>query len=343
MILDLNYTPKELVYTAALTEEEWLLYRRNGFGGSDIGAVYGCSPFQTAKELYYEKKGMYKNTSKNWVAMEVGHRLEDLVAEIFQRKTGYLLEKPDIMYQHPLFPFMLADIDRFYVTPEGNTGVLEIKTSHYFNKAKWEDNGIPYHYELQVRHYLAVTNLEEAYICCLFGNQEGDFIMRRIERDLVKEEDLIFSEEYFWETFILGNQEPPYVENPDMVLKSMEKHITAKPEIEPYELEKSDETFLCTILELKKKKANLEKQARMLGAEIKAYSIPIIEKMGEKCYGEYHTDKGDFGIFYMPKESVCISAEALERLKMEHRHIYDIYASKKVSRNFVIKELKKKR
>ncbi len=47
--------PKVLVSTEALTEQEWLTYRRRGIGGSDVAAILGISPFRTARDLYDDK------------------------------------------------------------------------------------------------------------------------------------------------------------------------------------------------------------------------------------------------------------------------------------------------
>lgn len=89
MSLNLNYQPEVLVSTEGLTEEEWLNYRRKGIGGSDAAAIMGQSPFCTKRDLYYDKlgiKSVLEEEESNWVAKEVGHRLEDLVAQIFSQK-----------------------------------------------------------------------------------------------------------------------------------------------------------------------------------------------------------------------------------------------------------------
>lgn len=86
MSLALNYEPEVVVNIETLTREEWLDYRRLGIGGSDVAAIMGISPFATIKDLYYDKIGvkpMIDEGESNWVAKEVGHRLEDLVAMIF--------------------------------------------------------------------------------------------------------------------------------------------------------------------------------------------------------------------------------------------------------------------
>ncbi|WP_279000071.1 YqaJ viral recombinase family protein, partial [[Clostridium] scindens] len=90
--LNLNYEPEIVVDISGLTREEWLDYRKKGIGGSDVAAIMGISPFATIRDLYNNKVGILpailEEEESNWVAKEVGHRLENLVAEIFVRKTG---------------------------------------------------------------------------------------------------------------------------------------------------------------------------------------------------------------------------------------------------------------
>ena len=109
MSLNLNYNPGVLVDTENLSREEWLRYRRKGIGGSDAAAVLGLSPFCTKRDLYYDKTGIQAVVDEeedNWVAKEVGHRLEDLVAEIYARQTGLKVYPIRKMFFHPLYPFM---------------------------------------------------------------------------------------------------------------------------------------------------------------------------------------------------------------------------------------------
>lgn len=112
MVLRLMYEPQELVDTSNLSNEEWLSYRRRGIGGSDAAAILGISPWRTARDLYYDKLSVVKaDMDENWVALEMGHLLEDLVARIFAKKTGLRIFQRKVMFQHPLYPWMLADLD----------------------------------------------------------------------------------------------------------------------------------------------------------------------------------------------------------------------------------------
>ena len=123
-------SPLVLTETAAISREQWLEYRRQGIGGSDVAALMGISPFHTARALYFDKLNIAAAEEEgNWVAMEMGHLLEDLVAKIFQHKTGFEIYQIKKMFYHPQYPFMLADVDYFINLPGGGKAILELKTS----------------------------------------------------------------------------------------------------------------------------------------------------------------------------------------------------------------------
>ena len=108
--------PNVLTPTADLPREKWLEFRRQGIGGSDAAAVLGISPFRTGVDLYYDKLGLpVAESEENWVAMEMGNLLEDLVARIFAKKTGLKVTPMKMMFQHPDHPWMLADLDRLVI------------------------------------------------------------------------------------------------------------------------------------------------------------------------------------------------------------------------------------
>ena len=134
-----RHQPRVLVETAGLSEEEWLAYRQKGIGGSDVAALLGISPWRTARDLFYDKLNIavVEDHEDNWVALEMGHLLEPLVAKIFQHRTGYKIYQIKKMFQHPKYPWMLADVDYFVELPDGTTAILEIKTTNYNAKDNW--------------------------------------------------------------------------------------------------------------------------------------------------------------------------------------------------------------
>ena len=116
MALRLNYMPEVIVEDITkLSEEEWRKYRFQGIGGSDAAAVCGVSPWKTTRDLYDEKvqRAVIPEPDDGWVAKEIGKRLEELVVQIFMKRTGLRPYAVRRMFRHPLYPFMLANVDYF--------------------------------------------------------------------------------------------------------------------------------------------------------------------------------------------------------------------------------------
>lgn len=190
-----------------LTKEEWRERRKAGIGGSDVGIILGLSKYMSAFDLFYNKIGAKiekKETEASEITKEIGSRLEDLVADIFQRKYPSIQVLEDnTMYQHEEYPFMLANFDRRLVLPDGRFAILECKT--VTNSSEWESTdfcqGIegkcPLSYEYQVRHYMAVADVDLAIVIGLDLLTKKCYIVY-IFRDLEVECMMIAAEERFW-------------------------------------------------------------------------------------------------------------------------------------------------
>ncbi len=72
---------------------------------------------------------------------------------------------------------------------------------------------------------MAVMNVDVVYIACLYGNNDSEYFIRKIERDLDIEQELIKAEQEFWENYVQAGVEPPYTEAPDLVLESLRKFV----------------------------------------------------------------------------------------------------------------------
>lgn len=341
MGLDLNYKAEVFVDTENLSREDWLSYRRKGIGGSDAAAIMGMSPFCTKRDLYYDKCGIQAvmdEEEDNWVAKEVGHRLEDLVAEIFSRKTGLNVYPIRKMFRHPLYPFMLADVDFFIELSDGSTGILECKTTNYNCQNKWANDSTPVNYEYQGRHYMSVMNINKMYFACLYGNNENEFFIRCMERDLDIEEDLIAEEEFFWKENVEKGVEPPYTEKSDLVLESIRRHYG--PADKDADMVKLDRKYLAGIkqyLELKEQKAQHEGEAKKLEEKMKETYAEIVEKMGTSCTAVLTDGGNQYVLSYGPTYRTGIDKKGLERLKVQHPDVYDDYVNTTESRRFSVK------
>ena len=236
---------------------------------------------------------------------------------------------------HPLFPFMLADVDRFIHLPNGDIGILECKTAHYDTQYLWANGAVPRHYELQVKHYMAVMNIDVAYIACLFSNSESDFVWRKIERDLDEEENNILLLQNFWNRYVLNRVEPPLTEKPDMVLAALSRYygpadknaptVTVGAEFAP---------ALEQLLAMKTQKKDLDAQSRKLDEQIKRIYAPIAELMGAACGAVCESNGIKYNISFAPQYREGISKDNLSKLRAQYPDAYDDLVQTTESRIF---------
>ena len=73
---------KIIADTKDMPKTEWLKHRQAGIGGSDASCIAGLNPWKSAIQLYMDKKEENPQEVKS-LRMELGNRLEGLVAELF--------------------------------------------------------------------------------------------------------------------------------------------------------------------------------------------------------------------------------------------------------------------
>lgn len=192
--------------TKNISREEWIEARRNGIGGSDVGAILGVNPWKSAYAVYQDKIGDSIEVEPSY-RMELGTRIEDFIAKEFELQTGKSVRRRNAILQHDDHSFMLANIDREIV---GEKTGLEIKFISPFSAKFWQDeNGndiVPLSYEFQCLHYLAVTGWDKWIICALVGNER--LIIREIVRDEETIQKLIEIESKFWNDNVLEGTPP---------------------------------------------------------------------------------------------------------------------------------------
>ena len=179
-----------LVETDGLSKEEWLRYRKLGIGGSDVAAILGISKWMSEIELWLTKTNQTNELPIENEAMEWGTIMEPIIRNHFVKVTGKKVIELKAMLQHPQYPFMLADVDGITVDDNGNPSIVEIKTASEYKRSEWEQ-GVPTYYEMQVRHYLAVTGLKKAYVAVLIGG--NSFKIYEVDVDVQKGGQPVYS------------------------------------------------------------------------------------------------------------------------------------------------------
>lgn len=116
------------------TKEEFQTRRSKGIGSSDIAVITGVSPWKTPYQLWREKTGKDNPDYSNEFT-EAGHKIEPVVAEYFQDRSGHRVIKntePDYMVKHDVHDFIRVHPDReYFAKDKSGRGTLECKTKYY--------------------------------------------------------------------------------------------------------------------------------------------------------------------------------------------------------------------
>lgn len=151
---------KRLVDINKISHEEWLKYRKMGITGTDAASICGLNPYKSSLQIFVDKTTDNIEIFDN-EAMKQGRDLEEYVAQRFCEATGKKVRRANAIFSSDENPFMLADFDRLIC---GERAGLECKTVSAYSADKWKNGAIPFHYQLQVQHYLAVSGYDAWYI-----------------------------------------------------------------------------------------------------------------------------------------------------------------------------------
>jgi putative phage-type endonuclease len=311
-------TAVELAKTLDMPRDEWLELRRQGIGGSDAAAIVGLDRYRSAFDVYAEKIGLKPEQPDN-EAMRQGRDLEQYVAERFVEATGKKVRRRNAMLQHPEYPFMIANIDRWVV---GENAGLECKTTSVLNRAKFSQGEFPPNYYVQCVHYMAVTGTERWYLAVLVLNNA--FHVFTIERDEAEAQALIEVEKDFWENHIL-KQIPPAPDGSEAtseVIKQLFPEAREREEVALYGHEEKIQQYL-----------ELDARVKELTQERDAIKQELQLALADAEIGRAQ------GYVVEWKNQVRQSLDT-KKLKSEHAEIYEKYLKPaQTVRRFMIKEV----
>ena len=210
--LDLTTTPLA-IYQASmekLSNEDFALIRRNGFGGSDSSILLGVNPYTTWDELIKQKASKTLSQEEletgSQIAVIKGNDLEPLVIDKFEQIFQMKTVKPTDMYVFKEWEYLKMNFDGVTGTPEQYLPV-EIKivtkkgerhydpfktiyTEHEGFKVlpenyainpvnsiatKATQYGIPPYYYTQLQQEMMALNATFGYLCTLW---ESDWKVR---------------------------------------------------------------------------------------------------------------------------------------------------------------------
>lgn len=186
--------PEPILLTPA-TEAEWLAWRRQDVTSTEIAALFGVSPYETAFQLWHRKRGTLDRDVVVTERMEAGRYLEPAIAAWAADRLHLTIQPLKQYARHATVPRLGASFD-FSIEGGANVdaaagkGIAEIKNVSVEAARHWdlsrEDAEIgeaPAHIELQLQAQLEVLDREYGYIIAAFGGNRLVTIYR--ERDRV--------------------------------------------------------------------------------------------------------------------------------------------------------------
>ena len=305
----------EVVFdTAFVTTKDWEALRHIGIGGSDSAVVMGLSPYQTEEGLWYEKTGYpeyVKDEDRNAIFAR-GHFIEPVVIRTFAGLVGAKVLPETRMFRSRKNPNMTANIDGILQMPSGNLAVFEAKTAVRGKEGEWMGRRIPVYYVCQCHQYMAVLDdprIEGAYIgmipvadVTLDGTYIGsayndDFYHHYIERDPVFEEELVYTEKLFWDTYIVNGIKPERSRNAQLdktVAMRYQPSPLSDPAIQPAELAYDEwKTRLDCLVAADKAFSQVKKQLDQLDAARENAKLEVLDALQGAQQGIFRDTGGN--------------------------------------------------
>jgi putative phage-type endonuclease len=179
---------------------EWLAWRREGIGASDVAGIIGMSEWSSPVSVWLDKTMTVEKAATE--PMEWGLILEDTIIDEWARRNDRLIGARQAMASRVDAPHHRATIDALDVTAPATPRIVEAK-----NTSDWPWTEPPDKYLLQVQWQLHVMELDEASMVVLHsGNRLADYPVVRDDKTIGLLVDRV---DHFWHTFVAPGVMPP--------------------------------------------------------------------------------------------------------------------------------------
>jgi len=127
--------------------------RTKHIGGSDIGSVVNAPPYGCARKLWYQKRGVEPDYAIEFKGHLIrGTKLEPLIVQEYCEKTGNdVRRRKTIQGQRD---YEIGQPDRIILNDPRGPGILETKSANERNFRKFQKEGLPLSYQLQIQWYM---------------------------------------------------------------------------------------------------------------------------------------------------------------------------------------------
>lgn len=197
------------------SRSDWLAWRAQGVGASDVASICGLSSFGSPTSVYYEKTLHAEQPESE--QMRWGTLLEPVIGDEFTTRTGLHVVCPQLLVWDGDQPWRRATLDglvsdragfpRNWIPVIDALGLIEKKTTR---DGPWDP--IPDRVQLQVQWQLGVAQMEHAWLAVLHGGQRLE--IHEVDADPAVFERLCGICDRFWEEHVQAENPPPADSNP---------------------------------------------------------------------------------------------------------------------------------
>lgn len=214
-------------------EDDWLDWRKEGIGGSDMSAVLEQNPWRSARDLFLAKAdptyltGLVDSEAAYWGSQmeatiirhlkdqEMNRKMWQQIQAEFGHKYNRIRIKQApfrLQYDVDSFRWMLATPDALlvgtYKRKNYVLAVIEVKcTSIYPVRGDDGEYEVPAHHKIQLQHYMGCTGVSTGILATLYRGTTFHPVWMERDHDL---QDVIFGEgTRFWNR-VTTNDPPPF-------------------------------------------------------------------------------------------------------------------------------------
>ncbi len=145
--------------------DEWLEFRKDKIGASDVPTIMGLSPFESPRE-FWNRRLTGKSIEANY-AMRRGSLLESQARDLLNA-GGYKDYQPCVI-QSIENPSLIASLDGLYLDLDGDVHIAEIKCPGSKTHSLAKAGIIPEHYIPQLCHQCMLSGSKT----CLYVSWDG--------------------------------------------------------------------------------------------------------------------------------------------------------------------------
>lgn len=187
---------------------EWLAYRKKKRTATDVAAIMGHSPYQTALEVYSEKlsKKIKPIDPEKEFIFSLGHKTEEAARTEYSLITG--AEMRPICVESTVHESLFASLDGLY---EEENRAIEVKLVGKDALEKAKDHTLPmserlhYHHYLQIQAQLLVLDSNEMDI--FYVDPKKNKVILTVSKDVETQEKILLAVREFNQR--INDKNPP--------------------------------------------------------------------------------------------------------------------------------------